>query len=111
MNPLDRPHLAGCRYPACRFHRRIADHQPAPGDDPAYFGGYLNENFVPTFDTLPALDAQQAWQLARNSIDASFAGAADKARWAAELDAAFRTARTGGDEVATTSPAAGSGSR
>ncbi len=58
----------------------------------AYFGGYLNENFVQTFDALPALGAQQAWQLARNSIDASFAGAADKVRWAAELDAAFKAA-------------------
>ena len=70
----------------------MADHQPAPGDDPAYFGGYLNENLVQNFDALPALGAQQAWQLARNSIDASFAAAADKARWAAEFDAAFRTA-------------------
>ena len=27
-------------------------------DDPAYFGGYLNQNFVETFAALPALGAQ-----------------------------------------------------
>ena len=28
-------------------------------DDPAYFGGYLNDNFVQTFAALPQLGAQQ----------------------------------------------------
>ena len=27
-------------------------------DDPAYFGGYINDNFVQTFDALPALTAR-----------------------------------------------------
>jgi len=58
-------------------------------DDPAYFGGYLNDNFVQTFDALPALGARQAWQLAANSFDASFADAASKAVWRRQLDAAF----------------------
>jgi adenine deaminase len=58
-------------------------------DDPAYFGGYLNENFVQTFEALPRLTAHHAWQLARNSFDASFVPAADKARWSAQLDALF----------------------
>jgi adenosine deaminase len=61
-------------------------------DDPAYFGGYLNQNFVETFEALPALGARDAYQLARNSFEASFASAADKARWIGELDAHFAAA-------------------
>jgi adenosine deaminase len=58
-------------------------------DDPAYFGGYINENFVQTFEALPQLTAQHAWQLATNSFDASFAPPADKRRWASELEHCF----------------------
>ncbi len=61
-------------------------------DDPAYFGGYLLQNFIETFDALPTLGPRQAWQLARNSIDASFAGAADKARWRQALADSFAQA-------------------
>jgi len=56
-------------------------------DDPAYFGGYLNTNFVETFAALPALGASHALTLARNSFEASFASAAEKARWGRELEA------------------------
>ncbi len=58
-------------------------------DDPAYFGGYLNENLVQTFAALPQLGARQAWQLAANSFEASFVPAAQKAAWQAELDRCF----------------------
>jgi len=58
-------------------------------DDPAYFGGYLNDNFIATFDALPQLGAAQAYRLAANSFEAAFAPAADKARWRAALDARF----------------------
>jgi adenine deaminase len=58
-------------------------------DDPAYFGGYLHQNFVETFAALPALQAPQAYTLARNSIEASFADASAKARWIDQLDARF----------------------
>jgi adenosine deaminase len=58
-------------------------------DDPAYFGGYVNQNFVETFAALPQLTAQHARQLAANSFEASFAPPALKARWMAELDAVF----------------------
>jgi adenine deaminase len=58
-------------------------------DDPAYFGGYINQNFVETFDALPQLNASHAYTLARNSFEASFAPAADKARWVQALDAVF----------------------
>ena len=61
-------------------------------DDPAYFGGYLLTNFEAVFAALPQLSAQDAWQLARNSIDASFAAETDKIAWRAQLDAVFDAA-------------------
>jgi adenosine deaminase len=57
-------------------------------DDPAYFGGYLNENYLQTFTAL-GMNAQHAKTLAANSLQASFASDADKARWLRELDACF----------------------
>ncbi len=48
-------------------------------DDPAYFGGYVNENFVATFEAL-GLDAGHARALARASFEASFLDASAKAR-------------------------------
>jgi adenosine deaminase len=57
-------------------------------DDPAYFGGYINENFEQSFDALP-LDAEDAYALARNSFTASFADADAKRRWIDQLDATF----------------------
>ena len=59
-------------------------------DDPAYFGGYLNQNFVDTFSALPVLNAQHAYTLARNSFEASFASAEKKAAWLHALDACFK---------------------
>lgn len=46
-------------------------------DDPAYFGGYINENFIQTFTAL-GLTAQHAYQLAHNSFAASFIDASAK---------------------------------
>jgi adenosine deaminase len=62
-------------------------------DDPAYFGGYINENFCQTFAALPAsqMGAQQAYQLALNSFNASFIDASERARHIAALDAVFDT--------------------
>ena len=57
-------------------------------DDPAYFGGYLNENFLQTF-AATGLTAAHAYQLADNSFVASFAPPADKAAWRARLQAYF----------------------
>jgi adenosine deaminase len=65
-------------------------------DDPAYFGGYVNDNFVQTFAALPALGARDAYTLTRNSFEASFAGADQKARWIAALDAHFERAAAAG---------------
>lgn len=61
-------------------------------DDPAYFGGYLNENFVQLFEALPQLGAREAWQLAANSFEASFVDPPQRAGWRAELDRLFAQA-------------------
>ncbi|MDE2297751.1 MAG: adenosine deaminase family protein, partial [Burkholderiales bacterium] len=58
-------------------------------DDPAYFGGYLNQNFIATFEALPQLTARHAHRLASNSFEASFAGADVKRRWTEALDKVF----------------------
>ncbi|WP_277058289.1 adenosine deaminase [Trichlorobacter lovleyi] len=59
-------------------------------DDPAYFGGYLNQNYLETFAALPELGAAEAYQLARNSFEASFVDAEVKAGWIRELDQFFQ---------------------
>jgi adenosine deaminase len=58
-------------------------------DDPAYFGGTINQNFVETFAALPQLGARDAYALARNSFEASFLGAPEKTALIARLDACF----------------------
>jgi len=58
-------------------------------DDPAYFGGHVADNYVQTFAALPQLGPRQAWQLAVNGFEASFAPAADQQRWLAQLQRAF----------------------
>ena len=58
-------------------------------DDPAYFGGYINQNFVDTFAALPQLTARHAYTLARNSIEASFIPSAERQRLVAALDLCF----------------------
>ncbi|MFZ3126630.1 MAG: adenosine deaminase [Rhodoferax sp.] len=59
-------------------------------DDPAYFGGYINDNFTQTFAAL-GMTAQHAYQLARNSFDASFIGEARRKQYVERLDAVFET--------------------
>jgi adenine deaminase len=58
-------------------------------DDPAYFGGYINQNFVETFAALPQLGLAEAYALARNSFEASFVDEAMRQRWVQQLDAVF----------------------
>lgn len=53
-------------------------------DDPAYFGGYMTENFVAVADALPMTKAQ-AIKLAQNSFEASFLSHAEKAEWVKRL--------------------------
>jgi adenosine deaminase len=59
-------------------------------DDPAYFGGYINQNFTQTFAAL-RLGAQQAYQLALNSFEASFMKPSAKRLCVERLDAFFET--------------------
>ena len=54
-------------------------------DDPAYFGGYINDNFVQTF-AATGLSAQHAYTLARNSFEASFIDASAKRGFQDQLD-------------------------
>ncbi|HYW58334.1 MAG TPA: adenosine deaminase [Polaromonas sp.] len=61
-------------------------------DDPAYFGGYMNENFTQTFAAL-GMDAQHANTLARNSFEASFIESAAKGRYLDRLDECFEDFR------------------
>jgi adenosine deaminase len=61
-------------------------------DDPAYFGGYVNQNYLETFAALPQLGASEAYTLARNSFEASFASEETKRGWIAELDRTFASA-------------------
>ena len=53
-------------------------------DDPAYFGGYINSNFIATADALQ-LTREELVQLARNSFVASFAPEARKQTCLQEL--------------------------
>jgi adenosine deaminase len=57
-------------------------------DDPAYFGGYMNDNFIATFDALP-LGLSHAQRLARNSFSAAFLPEAQKQAFLDEVDAYF----------------------
>jgi adenosine deaminase len=57
-------------------------------DDPAYFGGYVNENYLQMFAALP-LGRDHARTLARNSFEASFLDAAARQRFLDEVDACF----------------------
>ena len=58
-------------------------------DDPAYFGGYMNDNFVQLFEALPQLTARDAYTMLRNSFEGSFVDDEDKALWIEELDSVF----------------------
>ncbi len=57
-------------------------------DDPAYFGGYVNQNYREIADALD-LSEQQLVQLARNSFTGAFLSEADKARHLSEIDTAL----------------------
>ena len=58
-------------------------------DDPAYFGGYVNANFVAVADALD-LSRAELVRLARNSFTGSFLSAAEQAPHLAAIDALAR---------------------
>ena len=55
-------------------------------DDPAYFGGYVAENYRAAQEALN-LSRGQIVQLAKNSFEASFLAPEEKRRWVDEVDA------------------------
>lgn len=58
-------------------------------DDPAYFGGYMNDNLRAVLKAFQ-FDARTWYRLARNSLEASFVSTAQKNEWVAKLEAYFR---------------------
>jgi adenosine deaminase len=54
-------------------------------DDPAYFGGYIEENFRALYEAL-GIDSQDIYKLARNAFRASFLDPAEKKQYLNELD-------------------------
>ena len=69
----------------------IVDVATVNSDDPAYFGGYVYDNYLAAFDALP-LDAGHARQLAKNSFSAAFLEPERKRAYLAEVDAFFDAA-------------------
>jgi adenine deaminase len=55
-------------------------------DDPAYFGGYVNANYVATIEALKLNDAE-VYTILRNSFEASFVTPAERDTMFAKLDA------------------------
>jgi len=61
-------------------------------DDPAYFGGYVDDNLAAVRRAFGYGDAQLA-ALARNSFTACFAPEPDRQKWAAEVDSWLAASR------------------
>lgn len=57
-------------------------------DDPAYFGGYINQNYFAAFDALP-LDRRHAHRLARHGFIAAFIDEPTREAYLAEVDEFF----------------------
>ncbi|QCP50592.1 adenosine deaminase [Trinickia violacea] len=64
-------------------------------DDPAYFGGYINQNFVETIDALKLSDAD-VYTIVKNSFDASFITPAERNAFIAKLDAYWHSGHLSG---------------
>ena len=84
-----------CEFPELASHnlRQLLDAGLAVtvnSDDPAYFGGYMNDNFTQIF-AATGMTAQHAYTLARNSFEASFIDAADKQACIDRLDQVFES--------------------
>lgn len=60
-------------------------HVTVNSDDPSYFGGYMNDNFIAITQALD-LSNVELKQLAKNSFEASFISDAEKQKWAQEID-------------------------
>jgi adenosine deaminase len=71
-------------------------------DDPAYFGGYVNANYLATIDALKLNDAE-VYTIIRNSFEASFVTPEERGALIAKLDAHWH--RTDTNAVRTDGPA------
>ncbi len=60
-------------------------HVTVNSDDPSYFGGYMNDNFVAIQQALD-LSNEELKQLAINSFEASFISDEEKQKWTAEVN-------------------------
>ena len=66
-------------------------------DDPAYFGGYIGDNYVAVQQGLSLSDKQMV-QVARNGFEAAFLSAGVRARHLASIDAVIAARAVGGIE-------------
>jgi len=67
-------------------------------DDPAYFGGYIEENFL-ALHQAQGLTTEDIYKLARNAFNASFLDPAQKKKYLNELDAFVSKFVTKGDAL------------
>jgi adenosine deaminase len=58
-------------------------------DDPAYFGGYMNENFIGVAEALK-MNKRQIADLAINGFKASWLSQDEKAKWVNEIERLFK---------------------
>ena len=68
--------------------KRLMDqgiHATINSDDPAYFGGYIADNYIAIADALE-LDRNDVVRLARNSFNAAFVTTEQRDVWLAEID-------------------------
>ena len=84
-----------CVFPDLASHnlRQLLDAGLADtvnSDDPAYFGGYMNDNFIQTF-AATGMTSQHAYALAYNSFEASFISDPEKRACFDKLDQVFES--------------------
>lgn len=87
--PLSNLRLRVVRDLAAHPLKRMLDrgvHATVNSDDPAYFGGYVNDNYLAVQEAL-GLTRAEIVRLARNSFEAAFLGCAEKDALIARLEA------------------------
>ncbi|MEM3602695.1 MAG: adenosine deaminase, partial [Candidatus Bathyarchaeia archaeon] len=62
-------------------------------DDPAYFGGYINENYLAVYKALN-LSVNQIYKLAENSFEASFMNAEQKRNTRKKLEGYMKSVKS-----------------
>ena len=85
--PLSNLKLCGIDDMADHNIRRLLQqgvHVTVNSDDPSYFGGYMNDNFIAIAESLD-LTADELKTLAINSFEASFISDEEKLKWTNEI--------------------------